>query len=54
MECGTKEIPMSDGGVLIVDPACVSSPFAAPISGRTCQIDASGENCRILDLCQFA
>lgn len=53
-ECGVKEIPIEGGGVLIIDPACVPAPFAAPQSGRDCSIDVSGEFCLIEDLCQFA
>lgn len=50
-ECGIIELMRSDGE-LIERPACLSAPFAARLSGRTCRIE--GENCIIDDFCQFA
>lgn len=51
LECGELTIIRPDG-TMEEKNTCVSAPFAAPLSGKTCQV-IDGD-CKIQDYCYFA
>lgn len=51
LECGTITLKRSNGEDVLI-PACLSAPFAAPLSAHSCRIDNG--ICKLSDFCQYA